>query len=382
MSYEIVKEEIKYDENNPIHFLKWASKYNELDGSKVKDMDNFINIFPFAESSDKYNFKNSKNTEFALAWFKNNIQSSKQYKIPFNGNAHSSVNIQNLSGIIDKDKSKEFVENLLPYSFILHAKFKLKSPYFSSGDDNFYLIQNPCLKEKVFKVPMVRGSGWKGVIAKEGKELVNEDLNWFDSYVRIFGTGSDEYRKLLDALKKDRDISEKIINYLLFELGLKLKREDINEIKANPENYLKKLNENFTKEKFKTIPYLQPHKGRAIFYPTYFDKLSLEIINPHSRKTRAGTNPIHYGVVPKGTEGTLQIIYIPFDSVLREDDELKKEVEKDIKFLADAIEKSADIGIGAKEKLGWGRFEFVEDEKTFCSGKELNVLEIQGWKKC
>ena len=379
MSYEIAKKELKYNENNPIHFLKWATKYNELDGSRITDMDNFTDIFPFADSSDENDskFKNLKNTEFALAWFKNKIQSLKQYNIPLNGNTHSNVNIENLSGIVDRDKLKEFVENLLPYSFILQAKFKLKSLYFSSDDDNFYLIQNPCLKEKVFKVPMVRGSGWKGVIAKSGKELVNENLNWFDSYVRIFGTGSDEYRKLLESLEKEKNLDEKIINFVLFKLGLRLKKEDIDEIKANPKGYLKKLSENFTREKFRNIPYLQPHKGRAIFYPSYFNSLSLEIINPHSRKTRAGTNPIHYEVVPGGTEGILQIVYIPFDGVLLKCEDLKTQVENDIEFLTKAIEKATDIGIGAKGKLGWGRFELIS--KMVKSNKDDLKIPVE-WK--
>lgn len=131
---------------------------------------------------------------------------------------------------------------------------------------------------------------------------------------------------------------------------------------------------------FKNASYLQVHKGRAIFYSTYFNRLSLEVINPHSRKTRAGTNPIHYEVVPKETDGTLQIVYIPFDAVLTEDEEIKKQVKVDIEFLTKCIEKIAEIGVGAKEKLGWGRFE-ITNRKYSLRG-EIEGLNLENWHKC
>ncbi len=383
MTYEIVKDKLKYQENNPIHFLKWATKYDELDGTKIRNMNNFKDIFPFATPRDKNDnkFKNVKNTEFALEWFKRKIKETKVYEIDLKGNTESNLNIETLSGIIPNNELSKTVQKLIPYSFILQAKIKLTAPYFSRDDDNFYLIQNPCLKEKVYKVPMIRGSGWKGAIARAGKELINEDFKWFSSYVRVFGTGSDEYRKLIDRIVQDRDFEENLIKYLLFELGKKLTKDDIDQIDDNPEDYLKKLSMN--KSDFKDMPYLQVHKGRAIFYPTYFDRLSLEIINPHNRRTRAGTKPIHYEVVPKGTDGTLQIVYIPFDAVLSKDEDMKKQVKKDIEFLTQCIEKVADIGIGAKEKLGWGRFEFVKKEDKEIKEIVFNKGEVtipMGWR--
>ena len=110
------------------------------------------------------------------------------------------------------------------------------------------------------------------------------------------------------------------------------------------------------------------------------NRLSLEVINPHSRKTRAGTNPIHYEVVPKETDGTLQIVYIPFDAVLTEDEEIKKQVKVDIEFLTKCIEKIAEIGVGAKEKLGWGRFE-ITNRKYSLRG-EIEGLNLENWHKC
>jgi CRISPR-associated protein Cmr2 len=72
--------------------------------------------------------------------------------------------------------------------------------------------------------------------------------------------------------------------------------------------------------------------------------------------------------VPSGTEGILQIVYIPFDGVLKKDDELKEEVEQDLEWLCEAIENLKDEGIGAKTKLGWGKFEIKE--KCFLCKRE------------
>jgi len=110
-------------------------------------------------------------------------------------------------------------------------------------------------------------------------------------------------------------------------------------------------------------------KGRAIFYPTYFNRLSLEIINPHDRRTKAGTSPIHYEVVPAGTEGRLEIVYIPFDGVLESNETIKKEAERDKEFLEQCIERAFENGIGAKTKLGWGRCEKKDTMQCFWSGR-------------
>jgi len=371
MTYEIIKRDlsIDYDSENPIHFLKW----HYIDTKK-------------------------------LEYFKNKIEKDK-INIDLEGNTKSKLNIRLISGIIPENKLNKLVQKLLAYSFILQAQIKLISPYFSHDDDNFYLIQNPCLKEKVFKVPMIRGSGWKGAIARAGKEVINDLINknsdsvefkdsklreYISSYLRLFGTGSDDFRKLeqmlIDHIKKDKNLDKtKMIQFFLFELGFKLTSEDFNnwDNEKKIKDWIKKrLWDEFGKNN-KLPVYLRTHKGRAIFYPTYFDKLSLEIINPHNRKTRAGTIPIHYEVVQKGTEGILQIVYIPFDTILEKDNCVKQQIEQDIKFLTKCIEKVAEIGIGAKEKLGWGRFEFVKKEnkeikKVICNRDEVPIPE--GWK--
>ncbi len=236
----------------------------------------------------------------------------------------------------------DFIKEHTPNTFAIKTQFKLTASYYSSEDDDFYIISNPCIKEHVFKVPMIRGSSWKGALLNGAREIIKEDNNNqiknLKSYFRIFGVGDDSFRNIVDKVD-DNDFK-----LFFMTSGLAI---DIN-------SNVKKIFEQYKKSK--------AQKGRAIFYPTYFDKLSLELINPHNRKTKAGTNPIYYEVVPKGSEGDLQIVYIPFDGVTKSNNKIEKEAKQDLEFLQECIKRVAQNGIGAKTKLGWGRFEIINKE--------------------
>ena len=271
--------------------------------------------------------------------------------------------IKQISNIYENPQNLQKYVNKLPkHSFAIWIKFKLKAPYFSRDDDEFYIIQNPCLKEKVFKVPMIRGSSWKGVLANAFKDLINNEKDKkevINSFLRIFGAGSESIKAIENYLKtKKGKIKDNLLEFMLFELGIKFDKNIIEEINKinNYESLTGFLNDFFDKQLLKT------KKGRVIFYPTYFDKLSLEIINPHNRKTKAGTNPIHYEVVPKGSEGIFQLIYIPFDGILENDNKIKKQANQDLEFLKKCIKKAFSNGIGAKTKLGWGRADIKDKD--------------------
>ena len=52
--------------------------------------------------------------------------------------------------------------SLPPYSFLLQFKFALYKPYISRDEQDFYIIDNPIRKDKVFGLPYIAPSSWKG----------------------------------------------------------------------------------------------------------------------------------------------------------------------------------------------------------------------------
>jgi CRISPR-associated protein Cmr2 len=327
-------------------------------------------------------YRKCKITDFPFAWLKDNIfKSTNRSKREFEFETEA----EKYSGIKSMADLQKYVRKLPPYSFALSAKIKLTAPYFSRDDDNSYLIDNPVLKERVFKAPMVRGSGWKGSMVAAAKKLIINDLDNFLPFARIFGLGSSEYRDLITSLTEEQDkLKSRIIKFSLFKLGLELDKEDIDTINNEPQEFLNKIAYGLTAENVKNktlVSYLQPHRGRAVFYPTFFNKLSLEIINPHDKKRRVGTIPIFYEIVPEGAEGRLQVVYIPYDTVLTDTQTIIKQVKDDFDFMCNTIERTADQGVGAKNKLGWGRFE-LSDKKYCINCLDSNNFTVEGWNRC
>jgi len=287
--------------------------------------------------------------------------------------ASNKEELEKITNLHGKDSMKEYINKLIPGSFGLLYDFELTSPYFSKDDDEFYIIDNPIMKEKVWKVPMLRGSSWKGALLKAARKTmsalletgsVEEIFNHYLSMMRIFGTGSDDFRKVEEKIKKfihdrseedEKTLTKQLMGYALKELGLNLN------IKKNNQTIAEQIFEQIIKqgeeaEESGHENFYEVRKGRAIFYPTYFDRLSLEIINPHNRRTKAGTQPIYYEVVPGDCKGTLRIIYIPYDAITAPMEELKNQVRFDCNFLKQLIVKVfEETGIGAKTKLGWGK---------------------------
>ncbi len=149
---------------------------------------------------------------------------------------------------------------LLKHWLAIEIKFKLLSPWYSKDDRPFHVLDNPVRKDRVFGVPYMSAASWKGL------------LRWaFRVHTGLIGPApiqDEEQRRKAEACEVH-----------LFG------------------------NEKGEKEDFR--------QGSLAFYPTWFDKIGFEVINPHSRKTRAGTQPILYEVVPSGTEGVLRLLYAP-----------------------------------------------------------------------
>ncbi|OAB62040.1 hypothetical protein AY599_22835 [Leptolyngbya valderiana BDU 20041] len=108
----------------------------------------------------------------------------------------------------------------------------------------------------------------------------------------------------------------------------------------------------------------QGQAGYLYFYPTFFDKMGLEVINPHDRKKGTGKNPILLESVPIGTTGDFVILYVPFGKIK------EIQVARDLELVVRGVEAMLAVyGFGAKTSSGFG---VVEDRLN-----EQGILAIQ-----
>lgn len=179
--------------------------------------------------------------------------------------------------------------------------FTLQTPWYSKDDQAFHVLDNPVRKDRVFGVPYMSAASWKGL------------LRWaFRMTAGLLGPkweADEERRKIARSMD-------------LHLFG----------------------NEKGAQKEFR--------QGALAFYPTWFDKVGFEVINPHSRARRAGTQPIYYEVVPAGTPGILRFLYAPLPGAAERDHVKPAQV---IDCLLQAVEVLLTIyGISAKRTVGWG----------------------------
>ncbi|HEC35026.1 MAG TPA: hypothetical protein ENI39_00640 [Anaerolineae bacterium] len=184
---------------------------------------------------------------------------------------------------------------LPPYTFMLQFTFRLAQPYLSKDDNAFYIIDNPIVRDKVFRLPMVRPTGWKGSLRAalwqlgcrhDGEEHLDERVR------RMFG---------------------------------ETRGDDMGQA------------------------------GRLFFYPTFFTHTGLEIINPHDRTRRVGKNPILFESVPIGAKGRFTLLYVPFDRVGKDRQKTAQQVAEDLPLLAEGLQAMFTLyGFGAKTSSGFG----------------------------
>lgn len=180
--------------------------------------------------------------------------------------------------------------------------FTLERPWYSKDDRPFHVLDNPLHKDRVFGVPYMAAASWKGL------------LRWA---CRMQAGLHDHLAQHGGTLDRWQDPP-----WILHLFG----------------------NEKEEKESFQ--------RGALAFYPTWLSKIGFEVINPHSRKTRAGTQPIYYEVVSAGAKGTLRLLYAPLPSAA--DRDKVKPNEAFVSFL-DATEcLLTTYGISAKRTAGWG----------------------------
>ena len=253
-------------------------------------------------------------------------------------------------------------------SWFLQFEFTLAKPWMSKDDDPFYVAEsvNPVHKDKVFKVPMMSAASWKGL------------LRWTAMHTRL------AQPVIASAAKQspERFAQERFVQTLLFgdEKG-----EEPGQTKDFAA-YLDALKPEARKEyerllrvyyELKPDDPLPHHSGRLMFYPTFFDQIDVEVINPHSRKTKAGTHPIYLECVPQDARGTFSLLYIPFDLVGQSQETIVDEAGKHLRYIALIIKNLfLTYGFSAKRSSGYGvaKDEIAGLVKTGAKEKKLNRL--------
>lgn len=189
--------------------------------------------------------------------------------------------------------------SLLPLgSFAIHFTFRLLKPYISRDDNQFYIVDNPIVRDKVFRLPMVRSTAWKGSLRHAlwqlGHQKEDEQIKW------LFGTANDN--------------------------------DDFGE------------------------------RGRLYFYPSFFTKTSLEVINPHDRERRVGKNPILIESVPIAAKSTFTLLYTPLDLIGKDRNQTRQQVFADLELVAKGLQTMFTVyGFGAKTSSGFGLAELTSE---------------------
>ncbi|NOZ87741.1 MAG: hypothetical protein GXP49_16075 [Deltaproteobacteria bacterium] len=249
--------------------------------------------------------------------------------------------LENLSLPPDLNLDADFSRLPDPSWVGIEVEFTLLSPWYSKDDRPFHVLDNPVRKDRVFGVPFMSAASWKGLL----RWACRMQAGLFDYLV--------EHGMKVDGWKDPA--------WIIHLFG----------------------NERDESEEFS--------RGALIFYPTWFSKVGFEVINPHSRKSRAGTQPIYYEVVPAGTEGTLRLLYAPLPGDINNDKVNPVEV---ITNLLDGITALLETyGISAKRTAGWGTAKVntkgswleksagTDDEKEYIQpeGKFKSLMDESGY---
>jgi len=242
--------------------------------------DEFTAVYHRLVSANLVSAKNKKDADqIRSEWSKKNIR----------------VKLPKPSGTVWEWISNPKIDlSMLPRgSFFVSLAFTLDKPYLSKDEKSFYIIDNPVVRDKVFHLPMVRPSAWKGNL---------HSALWQMGYDR---QSSEPLRRLFGLVHGTEETTGQT--------------------------------------------------GRLVFFPTFFTETGLEIINPHDRKRRVGKNPILWECVPAGAEGTFSLLYVPFDLIGESEEKILQQAAQDLEIVATGLQAMFLIyGFSAKRSSGYG----------------------------
>jgi len=178
-------------------------------------------------------------------------------------------------------------------SILIKIEFKLKKPFISSDDEQFWPNPgNPLCKDKILRIPYIRPSSWKGSLR---------------SIMR-------------DRLKKPVVVVERL-------LGSERAKE---ELKRGRLTFYPTFLDNID------IDVIAPH-DRA------------------TKAGKRRISPIFLEIAPENAKGTFSLLYFPFDLLGRAEEEVKEEIEQDLEVLKESIPAMlTKYGFGAKTTAGYG----------------------------
>lgn len=197
----------------------------------------------------------------------------------------------------------------------ISVTFQLQTPWFSKDDVPFHVLDNPVHRDRVFGAPFMPASSWKGLLRWAARMKSDPGLL----------THLEQNENNLSDWKDSKEVVHLFGNQRHFH------------------NERDSGNERAEAERFQ--------RGALAFRPTWFDKVGFEVINPHDRATKAGTQPILCEVVPPRATGTLNVLYAPVPGA----SEPGVDRQKAILLLFDAVESLiTEYGFSAKRTSGWG----------------------------
>jgi CRISPR-associated protein Cmr2 len=268
-----------------------------------------------------------------------------------------------------------------PGSFTIHFTFTLRKPYISRDDTDFHILDNPVKKEWVFKVPYVAPSQWKGALRAAMMQEVVADLlanSKEEAFVqarlrlyRLFGNEKDGAADFLNRAWARYRVGPQPENQAQMEKWKQEYRQALGEVAEEFEQTLK--------DKKYRIGNIEGFQGCLHFYPTYFDRIGLEVINPHPRDVGAGQIPIYFECVPQRATGTFTLLYVPLGGPEMIPDEARQQAAEDLTAVAEGIQAMMTrYGFGAKTSDGFGvvEEEFVKDEQ----GKSQAIIRVKDGK--
>jgi CRISPR-associated protein Cmr2 len=243
-------------------------------------------------------------------------------------------------------------------SWALQIPFRLRKPYLSKDDTTFHLLDNPVRKEQIFQTPMVAATGWKGALRAA---MVQQLVAWWSSL-------SDDEQRQRAARKAFVKRRVQLARLFGNEKGVQTDATSVEAFldtsggERQAHLYRRVIRRFCSSSGF--------FAGRLHLFPTFFDKLGLEVINPHSRKTGVGERgPILIECAPQGATGTLLLLYAPFGTPD------SREVAQDLAVTAQGLHAMlTTYGFGAKTSSGFG----VVEEQLAGQGRLLIRATLGG----